>query len=190
MAEVSQKLASLLPNNLGKKLFGELVEKKEGRLNGRMSTSEPPASDLEEIDLRASAKKALKERNFATAITCAVKLLARIAAQLRTDCSAYELFHPDTHLDADRLSLDTLSKYAEKNTSATLSRDCKILDFSCCQHAHASGDRQSLLTTKISPTRSPMTVAGSGKLEKQNRHFPAPSIASRSDALRCWIPES
>jgi hypothetical protein len=123
VAEVSQKLASLLPNNLSKKLFGELV--KEGRLNGRMSTSEPPASDLEEIDLRASAKKALKEHNFATAITCAVKLLARIAAQLRTDCSAYELFHPDTHLDADRLSLDTLSKYAEKNTSATLVETAK-----------------------------------------------------------------
>ena len=123
VVEVSQKLASLLPYKFARKRFGELVE--EGKLNGRMSASEPPASNLEEITLRESAKDALKEGNLATAITCALKLLARVSAQLRTDNSAYELFLHDTSLDSDRLSLDTLSRYTHKNTLSTLGETAK-----------------------------------------------------------------
>jgi hypothetical protein len=123
VAEVSQKLASLLSSKFAKTSFGELVE--EGRLNGRMSASEPPASALEEITLRESAKNALKERDLAKAISCALKLLARVSAQLQTDHFAYKLFHPDTVLDEDRLSLDTLSRYSEKNGSATLVETAK-----------------------------------------------------------------
>jgi len=67
VVEVSHKLASLLPNKFARKPFGELIG--EGRLNSRISTSDPPASDLEEITLRESAKNALKERDLGTAIT-------------------------------------------------------------------------------------------------------------------------
>jgi hypothetical protein len=123
VAEVSQKLAALLPVKFARKPFGELVE--EGRLNGRMSASEPPASDLKEITLRESAKNALNERNLPSAVTSALKLLARVSAQLPTNHSAYELFLPDTSLDADRLSLDTLSQYGDKHMSSTLAETAK-----------------------------------------------------------------
>src|SRR5204862_369603 len=82
--------------------------------------SEPPASNLEVITLRESAENALKERDLGTAITCSLKLLARLSAQLRTDRSAYELFLPDASLDAERLSLDRLRQYADRNISSTL----------------------------------------------------------------------
>jgi hypothetical protein len=89
-------------------------------LKSRKTVSDPPSSDFEEIKLRETAEKALKEQDLTVAITCAMKLLARVCAQLGINHSAYKEFSPDTVLDSERLSLDTLSRYSQRNNSSTL----------------------------------------------------------------------
>ena len=123
VAEVTEYLANLLPEALARASFGELMG--ADSLKVRYSSSDAPTADFEEINLRTSANKALKEGDLGAALICALKLLARLSAQLGIDHSAYEIFRPDTSLDPQRLSLNDVSRFGEENKSLTVAEAAK-----------------------------------------------------------------
>jgi hypothetical protein len=117
VAQVSKCLAMGVADGFQEGSFAALV--RSASLAARHAVTEPPATNLTEVGLRELTERAIREDDSTKVLTCAFNLLARVAAHLNGNRSAYASFLPDTPVDPKRVGLDHLIMFLQRDESIT-----------------------------------------------------------------------